>query len=144
MKNETRPTPGPWTILEDGSGEPDSLKRDSNGDVYQEKCRIHSLTAKHSVAHIYLGAGKAIPKSDGRPGGMQEYRPTPAAIAQQGANAHLIAASPEMYVALAGIVEMLRLSDDEWDGEQDQLALTGRVMLAEQVLAKARGEEVQP
>jgi hypothetical protein len=59
-------------------------------------------------------------------------------------NAHLIAASPEMYVALAGIVEMLRLSDDEWDGEQDQLALTGRVMLAEQVLAKARGEEVQP
>ena len=49
-----------------------------------------------------------------------------------------------MYEALARIVEMLRLPDDEWDGEHDQLALTGRVMLAEQVLAKARGEEVQP
>jgi hypothetical protein len=136
MKNETRPTPGPWTILEDGSGEPDSLKRDSNGDVYQEKCRIHSLTAKHSVAHIYLGAGKAIPKSDGRPGGMQEYRPTPAAIEQQGANAHLIAAAPELLDALE---EVLCAAYAE-----GYILPTWIDDAARAALAKARGEEVQP
>jgi len=38
---------------------------------------------------------------------MQKYLPTPAAIAEQTANAHLIAAAPELYEALAHALEDL-------------------------------------
>lgn len=105
-----RCTKGPWAVSTSGSGEPDSAKRDHNGKPYQEASGVYALRddgTKNGVAHILWGTFAAIPKSDGRPVGMQKYLPTPAAIAEQTANAHLIAAAPELYEALTHALEDL-------------------------------------
>ena len=59
---------------------------------------------------------------------------------QEDANAHLIAAAPTIYKALDRLVEMLEIPYAEWDGEMDNLALTGLVGIAKAALAAARGE----
>src|SRR5262245_8467473 len=73
-------TPGPWTILYDGTGQPDSVKRfRDTGEVYQEPMRV-------------VGSGGTVLATLRCFGGM----PNRADLAKREADARLIAAAPEL------------------------------------------------
>lgn len=81
-------TPGPWGVAIDGSGLPDSSKRrPDNDEPYREACRVHAGDPEQgtldNVAHVYRGSTDNF--SD--------------ALAEQMANARLIAAAPDLLAA---------------------------------------------
>lgn len=113
----TKFTQGNWHVSQPhGTGAADSVKK-YRGKPYQEFCQVLSLNPSvrdvKGVAHVYQG--------DGEVG-------SPEALAEQAANARLIAAAPDMYAAL------------EWVARNPKANHENIAIIARAALAKANGQ----
>lgn len=132
---EAKHTPGPWAITRSGSGEADSLlTRPDNGKPYIEHAHIDGPQRlnpqfKKGVAVVYLGDGWG-PNGD-----------CDGALAEQEANARLIAAAPCMLEALQRVIPWMgRLIAD--GGHLNCVApndAVGALAQAEAAIARATG-----
>ena len=116
----TKHTPKPWRVNCSGSLEPDSMKlRPDNGKPYREYGCIAPVAPGGLIAHVYLG--------DGWPDDVD------GALAEQEANARLIAAAPELLDILERLAEY-------WD--QGAPVFPGSLISIEarEAIAKATGE----
>lgn len=137
-------TPGPWHLSTSGSLKPDTWKRDADGDPYQE----HSVQAGpmgsiKGVAHVFLGSPMLM-----SPTGTL---PTKQAIEEQHANAHLIAAAPDLLAALESLLETIetaqRLEGTVGEATWEEYRELVRECFPAQIraaIAKATAEEVKP
>lgn len=126
-------TPGPWTVTRSGSGEPDSLlARPDNGKPYIEHAHVDGPQRldprfKKGVAVVYLGDGWG-PNGD-----------CDGALAEQEANAHLIAAAPDLLAAARIALNNACLIEVRGLSEIDQLALKAIADAASAAISKAKG-----
>lgn len=118
------PTPGPWAVHE---------HRHAGGEFW---CSIGQESGRGPITDI-VGAEGNKPRFF-QPVAAMQYLVTP--VAEQRANARLIAAAPEMYEALKRALPYLRdhvamTAGDDFSGFGDRLAFDA----AEAAIAKAEG-----